>query len=83
MYSELVKALRGCILSKPCDGCPYYDPNGPTEKCATINIAAADAIEKLTEYNAALNGTVTNLLEQIKDLGKPCRVAVTEPPKEE
>lgn len=47
VYDELVKALRGCVLSKPCDGCPYYDPNGPTEKCATMNIAAADAIERL------------------------------------
>ena len=46
-YEELVKALRGCVLSKPCDACPYYDPNGPTKECATINIAAADAIEEL------------------------------------
>ncbi len=49
MYDELVKALRGCVLSKPCDGCPYYDPNGPTEKCATMNIAAANAIEELSK----------------------------------
>lgn len=49
MYDELVKALRGCVLSKPCDGCPYYDKTGPTEKCATMNIAAADAIEELSK----------------------------------
>ena len=47
MYDELVKALRGCVLSKPCNGCPYYDSKGMTEKCATMNIAAADAIEEL------------------------------------
>ena len=52
MYEELVKALRYCVLSNPCDGCPYYDPNGPTEKCATMNIAAADAIERLKCFNA-------------------------------
>ena len=50
MFDELVKVLRGCVLSKPCEGCPYYDPNGPTEKCATLNIAAADAIEELTGF---------------------------------
>ena len=49
MYDELVKALRGCVLSKPCNGCPYNDPNGPSEKCATMNIAAADAIEELSK----------------------------------
>lgn len=49
-YSELVKVLRGCVLSEPCEGCPYYDPDGPTEKCATINIAAADAIEELIPF---------------------------------
>ena len=54
-YTELIKALRGCVLSKPCDPCPYYDPNGQSIKCATINIAAADAIEELSraaEVNA-------------------------------
>lgn len=47
MYEELIKALRGCEISKPCDTCPYYDPHWPTKECATINIAAADAIEEL------------------------------------
>lgn len=49
MYDELIRALRGCVLSKPCNGCPYYDQDGPTEKCATMNIAAADAIEELLQ----------------------------------
>lgn len=31
---------------------------------------AADAIEELSEDNAALNGVVTNLLEQLADVGK-------------
>lgn len=38
----------------------------------------ADAIEELQSDKAALNGTVTNLLEQIKDLGKPRWIPVTE-----
>jgi len=60
MYGELIKVLRRCVLSEPCEGCPYYDPHGPTEKCATLNIAAADAIENLIcevadEHNARLD----------------------------
>ena len=60
MYDELVKVLRRCVLSEPCECCPYYDPHGPTEKCATLNIAAADAIEELIcevadEHNARLD----------------------------
>lgn len=39
---------------------------------------AADAIEELQTDKAALNGTVTNLLEQIKDLGKHRWIPVTE-----
>lgn len=85
MYDELVKALRGCVMSKPCDGCPYYDPNGPTEKCATMNIAAADAIEELiaerdvyrTEMTREHNRAVRLLWE--KEHGMP----LPEPPKEE
>lgn len=55
MYEKLVTALRGCVLSKPCDGCPYYHPNGPTKECATMNIAAADAIE---EMEAQIDGWI-------------------------
>jgi hypothetical protein len=39
---------------------------------------AADAIEELQADKAALNGTVTNLLGQIKDLGKPRWISVKE-----
>lgn len=46
MYDELVKALRYCILTNPCELCPYYSADGPTEKCSTMNAAAADAIEE-------------------------------------
>lgn len=66
MYDELVKALRGCVLSKPCDGCPYYDPNGPTEKCATMNIAAADAIEELSRENKSLAKSVNEASEILR-----------------
>lgn len=39
---------------------------------------SADAIEELQADKTALNGTVTNLLEQIKDLGEPRWIPVTE-----
>ena len=47
-YAELVKALRTCKLSIPCTECPFYS-NGdePSKECATMNVAAADAIEEL------------------------------------
>ena len=47
-YTELVKALRTCKLSIPCTECPFYS-NGdePSKECATMNVAAADAIEEL------------------------------------
>lgn len=77
MYSELVKRLREIHPEE------FGDKWDFAFACQQAMHEAADAIEKLTEYNAALNGTVTNLLEQIKDLGKPCWVAVTEPQKEE
>ena len=63
MYDELVKALRG----------PY-----DTRNDIWLMKQAADAIESLSEDNAALNGTIENLLEQIKDLGKPNWIPVTE-----
>ena len=47
-YEELVKALRTCKMSIPCTECPFYS-NGdePSKECATMNDAAADAIEEL------------------------------------
>ena len=47
-YTELVKALRTCKMSIPCAECPFYS-NGdePSKECATMNVAAADAIEEL------------------------------------
>lgn len=69
-YNELVKVLRGCVLSKPCEGCPYYDPAGPTEKCATLNIAAADAIEgplaAKEEFKNAYHAEHDARIEEIK-----------------
>lgn len=67
MYDELLKALRGCVLSEPCEGCPYYDPAGQTEKCATLNIAAADAIEELMRR-----------CEQFQYMPPPAWIPVTE-----
>lgn len=48
------------------------------DKYFARDMQAADAIEQLMEDNAALNETVTNLLEQIKDLSKPRWIPVTE-----
>ena len=68
MYDELVKVLRGCVLSMPCDSCPYYDPNGPTEKCATLNIAAADAIEELQAAEKKYLANISALETEIQHL---------------
>jgi len=47
-YAELVKALRTCEMSIPCTECPFYSNGGePSKECATMNVAAADAIEEL------------------------------------
>ena len=47
-YDKLVKALRMCKLSIPCSECPYYsNSDTPSKECATMNVAAADAIEEL------------------------------------
>ena len=46
--------------------------------CQQAMHEAAAAIEELQVDKAALNGTVTNLLEKIKDLGKPRWIPVTE-----
>ncbi len=67
MYDELVEQLRaeGNWL-------------GFTERLRNLFIQSADAIEELQEDNAALNGTVSNLIEQIAELSKPHWVLVTE-----
>lgn len=68
-YTELIKRLRNrriCIQqSGSLDDFPLLKE-------------AADAIESLMEDNAALNGTITNILEQIKDLANPRWIPVTE-----
>lgn len=69
MYNELVKRLRNrriCI-----------------QQLGTLNDypllgEAADAIEELQEDNAALNGTVSNLIQQIEELSKPRWIPVAE-----
>ena len=55
MYDELVKRLREA-------------PNDWPD--ADLHYEAADAIEGLQEDNAALNGTVSNLIQQIEELSK-------------
>lgn len=66
--AELVKELRGVSSGKVDSRYLFY----------TLCNRAADAIEELQADKAALNGTVTNLLEQIKNLGKPHWIPVTE-----
>ena len=81
MRDELVKDLRICAEGEHCDKCGKWEvkQNGGRNACEyAICTEAADAIEELTEDNTALNGTITNLLEQIKDLGKPRWIPVTE-----
>lgn len=79
-YDELVKRLR-CLKYGNCPACLMWyaeevEPNLWRERCVAID--AADAIEELQEDKAALNETVTNLLEQIKDLSKPRWIPATE-----
>lgn len=81
MYDELIKALRGCVLSKPCDACPYYDPNGQTKECATLNIAAADAIEELSMKLHGDEAAICGMKREIERMvvaGKPRWIPVTE-----
>lgn len=81
MYEELIKALRGCVLSKPCDACPYYDPNGPTKECTTMNIAAADAIEKLSMRIHGDEAAIAGMKREIERMvvaDKPLWTPVTE-----
>lgn len=81
MYEELIKALRGCVLSKPCDACPYYDPNGTTKECATMNIAAADAIEKLSMKLHGDEAAIAGMKREIERMvvaDKPRWIPVTE-----
>ena len=57
MYDELVKRLNAYSAEH--------------ENHGGITAEAADAIEELQADKAALNGTVSNLIEQIAELGKP------------
>ena len=68
MYDELIKDLREWPRI-----CIEY-----TGSLDELHDKAADAIEELQADKTALNGTVTNLLEQIKDLGEPRWIPVTE-----
>ena len=62
-YVELVKALRHCIITIPCDGCPYYtNGNKPSKECSTMNFAAADAIEELQDQIAEVGKMVNELI---------------------
>jgi hypothetical protein len=72
MYDELVKALH--------EGAEFLECSTPGIKNSFAKMChnAADAIEELQADKAALNGTVTNLLEQIKDLRKSRWIPVTE-----
>ena len=64
MYDELVMWLR-------CEECLPYNALRTMRE-------AADAIGELQEDNAALNGTVSNLIEQIAELSKQKWIPVTE-----
>lgn len=55
----------------------YLLPHSDNGTAALLD-KAADAIEELQEDNAALNGTVSNLIQQIAELGKQKWIPVTE-----
>ena len=81
MYDDLVKRLRASVDGRyeKCDGCPYEEDYPCCVDCLdNMHKQAADAIEELQADKAALNGTVANLLEQIKDISKPRWIPVTE-----
>ena len=50
------------------------------KEAANLIEQAADAIEELQSDNTALNGTVSNLIQQIVELSKPRWIPVTEEP---
>ena len=80
MYEELVQQLRTCIDENiPCAIADCgYEPFGNEDCIDQLMRKAADAIEELQEDNAALNGTVSNLIGQIAELSKPRWIPVTE-----
>ncbi len=73
---ELVKRLRAAAIMS--DALSVFLPHSEGSAVAKLYNEAADAIENLQADKAALNGTVTNLLEQIKDLSKPKWIPVAE-----
>lgn len=73
MYDELTTDLRRAAntwLAEEYKAC--------AEAVRYLLKESADAIEELQEDNAALNGTVSNLIEQIAELSKPKWIPVTE-----
>lgn len=79
MHEKLIKSLRACAensTTRVCFTCPWaLHQKGCISAMVT---AAADAIEEQEADKADLYGTVTNLLEQIKDIARPCWIPVTE-----
>ena len=64
-YKELIESLR------------FMATHGRRYGMAVVVMDnAADAIEELQQDNADLNGTVANLIEQIKDLAQPRWISV-------
>lgn len=70
MYDELIKDLR--------ESAPKALAEADFDFVEGWLKEAADAIEKLAEDNAALNGTVSNLIQQIAELSKPRWIPVVE-----
>lgn len=69
MYDDLIRSLR-CCVDNPCYDCKFRGIY--MDSCDdALKTEAADAIEKLQRDNAALNETVSNLIQQIAELSKP------------
>ena len=71
MYEELVERLR----KRAVDLNEKFSRNA---ELLSELMQTANAIEDLQEDNTELNGTVSNLIEQIKELSKPKWIPVTE-----
>ena len=81
MYDELVRCLREHAKPWNCaDNCICRDAVKRGYGSCSDELAklAADAIEELQSDNAALNGTVSNLIQQIEELSKPRWIPVKE-----
>lgn len=76
-YDELVKALRYCIVERPCSLCPRYEEG--TECFAKLHRDAAAAIEELQAENETLHQHIQDLNEAFRAESKRRQELENEP----